>query len=612
MLFVPVFGAFIFSHSSTSFLQACLRQGPSAVLFENRCQPIAADCRDCRFTTPKSHHDLIFISSSHWLKLLYCAALCAWCLCFLIGIRSMASPAGARKRAVPAGCATEGESDEGAQNVTGKRTRRGRGRPRGDGNKENNGKKQKLATKPATAKNEHTESATPKRLFPSVVADDDGDELPPLQASDEGSEITDAELEALCTHQRLWLTTYPTLAHRLPGVTGVRLWALLLRVYARSRNARFPLYVEDVDGYNSHLPASQKTRLHFRSDLNDRNEQASKDDYKSGIKSNGFCEVLRNKIVLTPYVEPFHPLARRILAAGHCIDALYEADIEVGQTNAQVRTSVELGFNDVIDLRDNVPDDVQVEFVNGMNTYNVGSGFNMQQLANQRLKLQTRWHEYKFAMGISSGTVGGTAGLEAVHRQWLSNESKCKVFSRDWVWYDKFGIFLNSLTNAKMHAEWCDLVASEYDNKNSSVCLRTVCMNMYHADLVVKTNYFSSLPTHRYNQFWKEAIRAVMPTVQVQDGSTKITPYHRHPLVEVDALKTKGLAASMDNGKQVPLKLSGGGGGGNTKRKGQGDCNNKGAKKQKLAKKGRQEAEAVAAKVARELGSYVARLARLG
>ena len=141
--------------------------------------------------------------------------------------------------------------------------------------------------------------------------------------------LTETELAALETPTRIWSAEYETVQDRFPGVDGLVLWMLVLKHYVINENALLWFFHEGIP-------------LLFRSLHNDRDERQTRLDYVKKIIKLGFHQHARSRVVTIPPRDPgSHPPGYRfVLAAGHCIEAVYDAWEECGTTNMQVKRSV--------------------------------------------------------------------------------------------------------------------------------------------------------------------------------------------------------------------------------------------------------------------------------
>ena len=114
----------------------------------------------------------------------------------------------------------------------------------------------------------------------------------------------------------------PTVHHRFPGMTGKVLWNVLKKHYLLAIG-NFPLIAKDfLDEHGEFLP------LLTRSDLNDRNENDTRAKYKVSIRKFGLQWEGRSKCVVIRVNPCKHTGQRRLLAAAHCVEALWECFAE--------------------------------------------------------------------------------------------------------------------------------------------------------------------------------------------------------------------------------------------------------------------------------------------
>ena len=353
---------------------------------------------------------------------------------------------------------------------------------------------------------------------------------------------TAEEMNMWTSHDNLW-STKATISHRFQNCPPGVVWKILMDNYVASRNSSHAFYLE-----------GSKVRLRTRAPENDRDEVSLRNDYKNSVKEYGFTEEGRSKVVLYPYPGRCNPAMRHIMAAAHVLEALYDADDEEGDVNANVQVSIANGLVDAIDLKENVPSDVLTEFVGRMNLHSTGSGFNPQQLCSRRRALSARWKSHRDDKNITTGTAGGPAGYEAIRKSWLRTLSGDKIFQHDWHFYNKSGIFLNSLTTSGRHAWFMKLLSEGFNNVSRSVPLRAIFLNCHTVDVTLKKHFAESISAKRYELLWQECIKACMPILPCYG-----TGHHVFCFSQGDAEATvteiiELIATKMENGKTVAFR----------------------------------------------------------
>ena len=87
------------------------------------------------------------------------------------------------------------------------------------------------------------------------------------------------------SRSNLWELVFPSMAHRVPGITGKLLWSrVFAKHYIKAKNARLRFF--SADG----------KRLLFRARQNDRDEDNTRGTYKQTIEATGFNEEARSKV----------------------------------------------------------------------------------------------------------------------------------------------------------------------------------------------------------------------------------------------------------------------------------------------------------------------------
>ena len=340
------------------------------------------------------------------------------------------------------------------------------------------------------------------------------------------------------------------------NLDGILAWDLVIMTkYVKDAHATFPIF---KTGYDD--PAGKPLPLHKRSSTNDRDEHETRERYKRSIRVDGYQQNARSRTVSIPYANAPHPECRDLLAAAHCYEALVECAYEnltAEKKNPKVQLSVQKSLVDCIDLDERTPSDVQEWVVRNFNKFNCGSGANMAQTINVRVKSAMRCSTYKDSMGLSVSKCGGQASYEAMHRSWLSDKNKCPVFQKKWEWYAALGKFLNSL--ADNHTGDASLLVKNQnienfkafcnrfiDNLQAQDKLEVICRNITDVDRVLKKHYASSMDDARFNLVWMESVKACMP-LAVPDHVWAVDSYNwSHPIAEL-------LATSMETGKRVVL-----------------------------------------------------------
>ena len=97
----------------------------------------------------------------------------------------------------------------------------------------------------------------------------------------------------------------------------------------------------------------------------------------------------RSKPVTIAIQREVAEVKREVLAAGHCVEAFYDAHGEQ-PNNLQIRATLHAGLRSV-DLKQETPIDVQREIVVLFNRFNKGSGYNPQQLIDHLRELEADW-----------------------------------------------------------------------------------------------------------------------------------------------------------------------------------------------------------------------------
>ena len=396
-----------------------------------------------------------------------------------------------------------------------------------------------------------------------IDADILDDEPAPLEEASVVDEDEDRSLEEIVrtldfSEANLW-EPRDSFKHRF-NLDGLLLWDLvILQKYVKDDHAAFPVFKE---GYaDTH---GKPIGLHIRSPRNDRDEYETRERYKRSIRADGYQQNARSRTVTIPLPNAPHPECRMLLAAAHCYEALVDCALENYECvqkrlpqNPRVQLSVKRGLQDCIDLHPNTPDDIQEWIVRNFNKFNCGSGQNLVQTWNVRVKLAQQFGAYRDKMKMSVKMCGGQAGYEAMHRSWLTEKSKCPVFSSHWEWYSSLGRFLNSLAehvtgdasnlignrNIENLKKWLNRFV---DNLVASDKLEIICRNMADADKILKKNYVTSMETYRFGIVWFEVMKACIPTV-LPDHVFCLDKYNgNNSLLEM-------LGTSMENGKQVSL-----------------------------------------------------------
>ena len=360
---------------------------------------------------------------------------------------------------------------------------------------------------------------------------------------------------------RLWSNTYPSVSHRFPKLSGLALLDFIYKTYSVDMNATFPFY---------HLGEPNLAR----DPINDRDEAATRAEYKVRMLKRGFNQAGRSRPVTIP-PKAKHPKRaalmqalqqagrsrsrsrprarqdkkRNLLAAAHTVEAFYDAKAEQPD-NVQLKVSEEQGLQNCIDMHEDTPDDIKRELVFTQNQDNGGSDFNPQQLIHERLRLKEQWKARMEKPGdeVTVKSCGGNAQFEAFHRQWLKDQ-KNTHFSENWTFYVALGSFLNDITADGTFYEFLHVLKMFYNNAGRKISLESCFRNVHKAHLIVKDAYSTSLPKRRYDILWWESIKSLMPLHGLSDHRMAFDTH------EGVTKKLELLATDMRNGKKVQLKL---------------------------------------------------------
>ena len=236
-----------------------------------------------------------------------------------------------------------------------------------------------------------------------------------------------------------------------------------------------------------------------------------------------------------------------VLAAAHCIEAVYELVAE-GSQSPQVAATIDEGITDAIVLYADVPDDCLTWVVDHFNTHNVGSGFSLQQAINRRCKLDSDFTQYKLDHNISIGKIGGPSALETCRRAWVKDLSGCPTFAGSYEFYDALGIFVNQLKLTGRHDKFMQVLKSHTGNLTPGVDLETIGRNIHAVDKIMRTTYEDTLGEARYELVWWQAVQACLPPSSSEQLEQLLVD-SRLP----DSLQW--VTASMGGAKQVVVKL---------------------------------------------------------
>jgi hypothetical protein len=111
----------------------------------------------------------------------------------------------------------------------------------------------------------------------------------------------------------------PTINHRFPGISGRPLWHIISRHYLLPTKVH-PLVANDWFDRDRNC----YKRLLTRAKVNDRGEAETRNRYKASIRQHGFEQEGRSKVVVIRTQDCAHLSERRLLAAAHLVEALYE------------------------------------------------------------------------------------------------------------------------------------------------------------------------------------------------------------------------------------------------------------------------------------------------
>ena len=242
-----------------------------------------------------------------------------------------------------------------------------------------------------------------------------------------------------------------------------KLWAKVFQKhYVKEKGAKLRFYGKDG------------SRLLFRAVQNDRDEDGTRSKYKASIVENGFNEEGRSKVVV---IEREGGRRFEILAAAHCIEAVYELCDE-GCRAEQLLATVAEGITDAIILHEQTPEDCQTWVVDFFNKYNVGSGFSLQQAMNRRAKLEVGWDDYKKDHSITVGTIGGPGALEVARRAWVNDTSGCATFAGHYEYFDALGRFMNQVKLTNREERFKSVLKTSCGNLTPTVDVETICRTL--------------------------------------------------------------------------------------------------------------------------------------
>ena len=326
---------------------------------------------------------------------------------------------------------------------------------------------------------------------------------------------------------------------RFPGISGRRLWNIIKKHYVIG-TSMFKLY-DDAFKY----------RLLTRSVLNDRDEDDSREYYGELILEKGLLDEFRSAMALIKPKESSTEDERLIIGGAHCIEALCDLfeDPET-RNNPQVVSSVAGGLK-ALEFHPDTPVDVQRQVVVMLNEISGGgSGLNLQQVFNQRERLQERWCDHKHSANISAKKVGGPTAYEACWRDWLKT-TKDPIFATRWDFFMDTATFRTQLEET---GRWPDfqMLLKKVRNRNTDVTLESIVRNMTAVDLESRKKFSGSMPPARYELFWWEAIKACAPL------NKKAYPESMCMFDRCGKDVNKKIAlmsVGMQNGKKLEVKL---------------------------------------------------------
>ena len=263
---------------------------------------------------------------------------------------------------------------------------------------------------------------------------------------------------------------------------GKLLWEALRRHYFEKPSVQQFIATDYNDDQGKPLPLLE------RSPLNDRHEAALKETYMATMQESGGHWDGRSKPVIIKPHDPPHPLFKHVLAAAHCVEALYQCYYDElkkpeADRNPQIMSTIVAGVEG-IELKDNTPEDVQRYVCEKQNAHQIGSSTSLTEVFQERGRLTPRYDEYKKSREVTVSKCGGTAGYEAVHRSWLATESKSAIFQNAWDFYDECGLFMK---NCHHMPELTAFLSEQCSNLNRKGTLSDTVRLLYAADSILMT-----------------------------------------------------------------------------------------------------------------------------
>ena len=142
-----------------------------------------------------------------------------------------------------------------------------------------------------------------------------------------------------------------SLNQRFPGCKGAILWQVCSHIYVKDSNSTRPLLPDPT------LPVSDTNIVLLkRSPLNCRDESSSRDEYSEMILQHGMNWDARYKVCTVAVDNPPHPDFRKVLAACHCVESVYDLHSNFAD-HPMVRLAMSRGALHAVDMVAGTPED---------------------------------------------------------------------------------------------------------------------------------------------------------------------------------------------------------------------------------------------------------------
>ena len=129
----------------------------------------------------------------------------------------------------------------------------------------------------------------------------------------------------------------------------------------------------------------------------------------------------------------------------------------------------------------------------------------------------------------------------------MKKTAKSQLYGQDWDWYREVGLFMNNCGMMEKLEEFIKEYVTTFERASD---VPAIMRNMYEADVLFRTNFAGSMNAERYNIWWWEVMKCVLPIRQ------ELMPECKLVVPEYSPTKLKMLLTEMGNGKVVALKYA--------------------------------------------------------